>query len=316
MLVGGRYGLSSKNFTPTMVKAVFDNLRSSAPKNHFTVGIVDDVSHSSLDMPEEIDTTPEGTVRCKFWGLGADGTVGANKNAIKIIGENTDMFAQAYFDYDAKKSGGITMSHLRFSPHRIQSPYLLTQPDFVACHNPSFVREYEVLEGIKERGSFLLNSPWSLKDMETELPDPMKRTIAHKKLAFYNIDAVKIAAELGLGGRINMIMQAAFFHIANVIPPEEAFKYVKEAIKTTYGKKGEKVVQMNNTAVDGALEKICEVKVGDKVTSQSKMPPVVPDEAPEFVKEVTAELMAMRGDKLPVSKMPAGRAKAKPRSGR
>jgi len=300
VLVGGRYGLSSKDFTPTMVKTVFDNLRSSSPKNHFTIGIVDDVSHSSLDMAEEIDTTPEGTVRCKFWGLGADGTVGANKNAIKIIGENTDMFAQAYFDYDAKKSGGITMSHLRFSPHKIQSPYLLTQPDFIACHNPSFVREYEILDGIKEGGSFLLNSPWVLKDMETELPDPMKRTIAHKKLAFYNIDAVKIAAELGLGGRINMIMQAAFFHIANVIPPEEAFKYVKEAIKKTYGKKGDKVVQMNVDAVDKAVGALKKIRV-PKAWAMAGHEAYMQEDEPEFVTKVMRPMLAQQGDKLPVS---------------
>jgi len=300
VLVGGRYGLSSKNFTPTMVKAVFDNLRSSAPKKHFTVGIVDDVSHSSLDMAEEIDTTPEGTVRCKFWGLGADGTVGANKNAIKIIGENTDMFAQAYFDYDAKKSGGITMSHLRFSPHRIQSSYLLTQSDFVACHNPSFVREYEILDGIKEGGSFLLNSPWSLGDMETKLPNPMKRTIVHKKLAFYNIDAVKIAAELGLGGRINMIMQAAFFHIANVIPPEEAIKYVKEAIKKTYGKKGDKVVQMNVDAVDRAVGALKKIRV-PKAWAMAGHEAYMQQDEPEFVTKVMRPMLAQQGDKLPVS---------------
>ncbi|UCF55790.1 MAG: pyruvate:ferredoxin (flavodoxin) oxidoreductase, partial [Deltaproteobacteria bacterium] len=191
IIVGGRYGLGSKDFTPTMVKAVFDNLRSSVPKNYFTVGIVDDVSHTSLELGDEIDPSPEGTVRCKFWGLGADGTVGANKNAIKIIGENTNMYAQAYFAYDAKKSGGITMSHLRFSPHKIQSPYLVSQSDFIACHNPAFVREYDILEGIREGGSFLLNSPWSLKEMEANLPDHVKRTFVWKKLNFYNIDAVK-----------------------------------------------------------------------------------------------------------------------------
>ena len=210
-------------------------------------------------MGEDIDPSPEGTVRCKFWGLGADGTVGANKNSIKIIGENTDMFAQAYFAYDAKKSGGITMSHLRFSPHKIQAPYLLTHSDFIACHNPSFVEEYDVLDGIREGGAFLLNSPWTLKEMKDRIPDHMKRTIAQKGLEFYNIDAVKIGAELGLGARINMIMQAAFFQIANVIPPKEAFDYVKGAIKKTYGKKGDKIVQMNIDAVDravGALEKI------------------------------------------------------------
>ncbi len=300
VIAGGRYGLGSKNFTPTMVKAVFDNLRSKAPKNHFTVGIVDDVSHTSLELREEIDPSPEGTVRCKFWGLGADGTVGANKNAIKIIGENTDMFAQAYFAYDAKKSGGITMSHLRFSPYRIQSPYLLTQSDFIACHNPAFVNEYDLLEGIKDGGSFLLNSPWGLKKMETELPDHMKRTIARKQLAFYNIDAVKIASDLGLGGRINMIMQAAFFQIADVIPPEEAFSYVKDAIKKTYGKKGDKVVQMNIDAVDKAVGALKKIKVPRSWATAGHEAYIEKDE-PEFVKNVMRPMLAQQGDKLPVS---------------
>lgn len=300
MIVGGRYGLGSKDFTPTMAKAVFDNLRSSVPKNHFTVGIVDDVSHTSLELQEDIDTALKGTVRCKFWGIGADGTVGANKNAIKIIGENTDMYAQAYFAYDAKKSGGITMSHLRFSPHKIQSPYLLTHSDFIACHNPGFVKQYEVLEGIRTGGSFLLNSPWTLEDMEKEIPDRMKRTIAQKKLNFYNIDAVKIATDLGLGGRINMIMQAAFFQIANVIPPEEAFKHMKDAVVKSYGKKGEKVVKMNMAAVDNAVGSLQKIEVpaswataGHEVYRE--------EEEPEFVTKVMRPMLAQQGDKLPVS---------------
>ncbi|MBW1912308.1 MAG: pyruvate:ferredoxin (flavodoxin) oxidoreductase, partial [Deltaproteobacteria bacterium] len=300
VIVGGRYGLGSKDFTPTMVKAVFDNLRSIAPKNFFTVGIKDDVSYSSLDMGEEIDPAPEGTVRCKFWGLGADGTVGANKNAIKIIGENTDMFAQAYFAYDAKKSGGITMSHLRFSPHRIQSPYLLTQSGFIACHNPAFVDQYDLLEGIAEGGSFLLNSPWSVKEMGARIPDPLKRTIAQKKLNFYNIDAVKIAAQVGLGGRINMIMQAAFFHIADVIPPEEAFGYMKDAIKKTYGKKGDKIVQMNVDAVDKAVDALTKIKVPKSWATAGQEMYLDKDE-PEFVTDVMRPMLAQQGDKLPVS---------------
>ena len=300
IIVGGRYGLGSKDFTPTMVKAVFDNLRVSAPKNHFTVGIVDDVTHTSLKMGEEIDAAPKGTVRCKFWGLGADGTVGANKNAIKIIGENTDMFAQAYFAYDAKKSGGITMSHLRFSPQKIQSPYLLTHSDFIACHNPAFVNEYNILEGIREGGSFLLNSPWTLEEMETKLPNPMKRTIAQKNLNFYNIDAVKIASELGLGGRINMIMQAAFFHIANVIPPEQAFKYIKDAIKKTYGKKGDKIVKMNVDAVDKAVAALQKIDVPESWATAGHEAYIEKDE-PEFVTKVMRPMLAQQGDKLPVS---------------
>ena len=300
VIAGGRYGLGSKDFTPTMVKAVFDNLRASSPKNHFTVGIVDDVSHTSLEPGEEIHPTAEGTVRCKFWGLGADGTVGANKNAIKIIGENTDMYAQAYFSYDAKKSGGITISHLRFSPERIQSPYLLTQSDFIACHNPAFLIQYEILEGIREGGSFLLNSSWSVKEMGTRIPDHMKRTIAQKKLDFYNIDAVKIASEVGLGGRINMVMQAAFFQIAKVIPSQEALKYIKEAIKKTYGKKGEKVVQMNIDAVDKALGALKKIKV-PKSWATAGHEAYLEEDEPEFVQKVMRPMLAQQGDKLPVS---------------
>ena len=300
IIVGGRYGLGGKDFTPTMVKATFDNLRSKAPKNDFTVGIVDDVTYTSLGLGEEIDPSPEGTVRCKFWGLGADGTVGSNKNAIKIIGENTDMYAQAYFAYDAKKSGGITMSHLRFSPHKIQSPYMLTKSEFIACHNPAFVDQYDILEGIREGGSFLLNSPWSLEDMETKLPDHMKRLIARRHLDFYNIDAVKIASELGLGGRINMIMQAAFFQIADVIPTEEAFKYVKEAIKKTYGKKGDKIVQMNIEAVDNAIGALKKIEVPELWGMAGKEAYKKEDE-PEFVKKVMGPMLAQQGDKLPVS---------------
>jgi pyruvate-ferredoxin/flavodoxin oxidoreductase len=303
VIVGGRYGLGSKDFTPTMVKAVFDNLKSKTPKNHFTVGIVDDVTHTSLDLGEEIDPSPEGTIRCKFWGLGADGTVGANKNSIKIIGENTDMFAQAYFAYDAKKSGGITMSHLRFSPQRIQSPYLLTRSDFIACHNPAFVNQYDILDGIRQGGAFLLNSPWTVKEMETQLPDHMKRTIRQKELNFYNIDAVRIAEELGLGGRINMIMQAAFFKIANVIPPEQALDYVKEAIKKTYGKKGDKVVRMNVDAVDRTLDALQKIDVPDSWATAGHEAYMEKDE-PEFVKKVMRPMLAQKGDALPVSALP------------
>lgn len=302
-IVGGRYGLGSKDFTPNMVKAVFDNLRAKGPKNHFTVGIVDDVSHTSLPLGEQIDPSPEGTVRCKFWGLGADGTVGANKNSIKIIGENTDMFAQAYFAYDAKKSGGSTVSHLRFSPHKIQAPYLLTHSDFIACHNPSFVEQYDILDGIREGGAFLLNSSWTLKEMKTRIPDRMKRTIATKKLAFYNIDAVKIGAELGLGARINMIMQAAFFQIANVIPPEKAFDYVKGAIKKTYGKKGDKVVQMNIDAVDRAVGALEKIKIPKSWATAGHEAYLEKDE-PEFVTDVMRPMLRQQGDQLPVSAMP------------
>ncbi len=302
VIVGGRYGLGSKDFTPAMAKAVFDNLRSSVPKNHFTVGITDDVSHSSLKIGEEIDTSIEGTVRCKFWGLGADGTVGANKNAIKIIGENTDMYAQAYFAYDAKKSGGSTISHLRFSPEPIQSSYFLTQADFIACHFPSYVEQFDLLEGIIEGGSFLLNSPWTLEEMEEKLPDHLKRTIASKKINFYNIDAVKIAGEVGLGGRINMIMQAAFFKIANVIPPEEAIDLMKGAIKKTYGKKGDKIVNMNIDAVDKSLGFLNKIEYPESWLNAGHEAYMAADsDEPEFVTDVMRPMNAQRGDKLPVS---------------
>ncbi|HDR16986.1 MAG TPA: pyruvate:ferredoxin (flavodoxin) oxidoreductase, partial [Desulfobacteraceae bacterium] len=300
LIIGGRYGLGSKDFTPTMVKAVFDNMRGREPKKHFTVGILDDVTHTSLEIGETIDVSSPGTVRCKFWGLGADGTVGANKNAIKIIGDATDMYAQAYFAYDAKKSGGITMSHLRFSPERIQSPYLLDTCDFIACHNPSFVEQYEILEGIKKGGSFLLNSPWSREEMEANLPNRMKRTIAEKELKFFNIDAFKIAEEIGLGARINMIMQAAFFKIANVIPPEQAFDHMKDAIKKTYGKKGEKIVQMNFDAVDKGKDAIEEIQYSES-WKNAGLDAYMDREEPEFVKNVMRPVLAQQGDKLPVS---------------
>jgi pyruvate-ferredoxin/flavodoxin oxidoreductase len=302
VIVGGRYGLGSKDFTPAMAKAVFDNLRSSVPKNHFTVGINDDVNHSSLEVGPNIDTSLKGTVRCKFWGLGADGTVGANKNAIKIIGENTDMFAQAYFAYDAKKSGGSTVSHLRFSPAPIQSAYLLTEAEFIACHNPSYVEQFDLLDGIKEGGSFLLNSSWTLKDMEEKLPNRLKRIIASKNINFYNMDAVKIAEDVGLGGRINMIMQAAFFKIANVIPPDEALGLMKDAIKKTYGKKGEKVVKMNIDAVDkslGFLEKISYPESWKNAGREEYMKN--DGDEPEFVSDVMKPMLALKGDELPVS---------------
>jgi len=264
---------------------------------------VDDVSYTSLEPAEEIDPSPEGTVRCKFWGLGADGTVGANKNAIKIIGENTDMFAQAYFAYDAKKSGGITISHLRFSPQRIQSPYLLTHSDFIACHNPAFIEQYNILEGIRSGGAFLLNSPWGTKEMEEKLPDHMKRTIAQKELNFYNIDAVKIASQLGLGGRINMIMQAAFFQIARVIPPDKALNYIKTAIKKTYGKKGDKVVQMNMDAVDKAIGALKKIRV-PKTWAKAGQEGYISEDEPEFIINVMRPMLAQRGDTLPVSELP------------
>jgi pyruvate-ferredoxin/flavodoxin oxidoreductase len=300
VIVNGRYGLSSKEFNPSMVKAVFDNLDAEKPKNHFTVGIVDDVTHTSLDVGEGFDVAPEGTVQCKFWGLGADGTVGANKSAIKIIGDNTDMYAQAYFAYDSKKSGGVTMSHLRFGQTPIQSTYLIDSADYIACHKSSYVNIYDVLEGIKSGGTFLLNSNWTVEEMETRLPAHMRQTIARKQIKLYNIDAVRIAAEIGLGGRINMIMQTAFFKLANVIPVEEAINYLKDQIKALFGKKGDKIVNMNYAAVDNTLDNLVEITVPDSWADVADDAETTLDE-PEFVTNVMRPMLAQQGDKLPVS---------------
>ncbi len=299
-ITDGRYGLGSKEFTPGMVKAVFDNMGLSQPKKHFTVGIVDDVSNTSLDVEEGFDVAPEGTVQCKFWGLGADGTVGANKSAIKIIGDNTDMYAQAYFAYDSKKSGGVTMSHLRFGKTPIQSTYQIDSADYIACHNSSYVDIYDVLEGIKAGGAFLLNSSWSVEDMETKLPGTMRQTIATQKLKFFNIDALKIAGEVGLGGRINMIMQTAFFKLANVIPVDDAINYLKSEIQKLFGKKGDKIVNMNNAAVDKTLENLVEINYPDSWAEAAFTEAKTKDE-PEFVTKVMRPMVAQQGDKLPVS---------------
>lgn len=236
-IVGGRYGLGSKEVYPSHILSVYENLKKDEPKDGFTIGIVDDVTNTSLEEEEAINTTPAGTTACKFWGLGSDGTVGANKSAIKIIGDHTDMYAQGYFAYDSKKSGGITISHLRFGKSPIQSPYLINQADFVACHNQSYVYKYNVLEGLKKGGRFLLNTIWTPEEVEEHLPASMKKYIAENDIEFYTLNAVKIAQGIGLGGRINMICQAAFFKIANIIPVEDAVKYLKDAVVTNYGKK-------------------------------------------------------------------------------
>jgi pyruvate-ferredoxin/flavodoxin oxidoreductase len=299
-ILGGRYGLGSKEFNPAMAMAVFENMKSDTPKNHFTVGIVDDVTHTSLEVGESLDVAPEGTVQCKFWGIGADGTVGANKSAIKIIGDNTDMYAQAYFSYDSKKSGGVTISHLRFGQTPIQSTYLIDSADYIACHKDNYVEIYDVLEGIKDGGTFVLNSSWTLDEMEEKLPAAMRRTIAQKNLKFYNIDAVEIASEVGLGGRVNMIMQTAFFKLANVIPVEEAIDYLKDQIKKLFGKKSERLVEMNVTAVDRTLEHLLEIDYPDSWAEATDSPATGKDE-PDFVKNVMRPILAQQGDKLPVS---------------
>jgi pyruvate-ferredoxin/flavodoxin oxidoreductase len=305
LVVGGRYGLGSKEFTPAMVKAVFDNLDAAQPKNGFTVGIIDDVTNNSLNVDESFEISDEGVFSAMFYGLGSDGTVGANHNSITIIGELTENYAQGYFVYDSRKAGAVTISHLRFGKRLLRRPYLISKADFVACHNPSFLEKYDMLSSAKKGGTFLLTSLYGPDEVWDTLPQEVQQQLIDKKLKFYVIDAIRLAHELGLGARINTIMQVAFFKISNIMPLDTAVDAIKKAIKKSYGKKGEKIVQMNNAAVDGALERVYEVKVPDNVTSTKKMPPVVPDDAPQFVKDVTAELMARRGDMLPVSKMPA-----------
>ena len=301
--VGGRYGLGSKEFSPAMVKAVFDNLDAEYPKNHFTVGINDDVCNTSLEVDESFDV-PTTCFSAMFYGLGSDGTVGANKNSIKIIGSETDNYAQGYFVYDSKKAGAVTVSHLRFGPDLIRKPYLVQKADFIACHNPSFLEKYDMLCHIKPGGTFLLTSSHDKDEVWETLPIEVQQQIIDKKLKFYVIDAITIAEELGLGARINVIMQTAFFKISQVIDSNTAIAAIKTAIKKSYGSKGDKVVEMNNNAVDAALDKIQEVTVPATADSKLKMHDMVPADAPDFVKEVTAEIMAGRGDQLPVSKMP------------
>lgn len=300
IIVGGRYGLGSKEVTPGSIKSVYDNLKSDAPKNSFTIGIEDDVTFTSIPITEEIDTSSEGTKACKFWGLGSDGTVGANKSAIKIIGDHTDMYAQAYFAYDSKKSGGITVSHLRFGKVPIKSPYLINRADFVACHNQSYVNKYDVLAGLKTGGSFLLNCIWDKEQIEKHISAKMKRYIAEKNINFYIINAVDIAQQIGLGGRINMIMQAAFFKIADIIPIEDAVKYLKNAVLQSYGNKGEKVVFMNNEAIDKGVQAIIKLEVPES-WRDAKDEEIAERNVPDFIKNILEPMNAQEGDKLPVS---------------
>jgi len=313
VIVGGRYGLGSKDVIPPHIVAVYDNLKLDKPKDGFTIGIVDDVTNLSLPVGADFDPTPAGTTACKFWGLGSDGTVGANKSAIKIIGDKTDMYAQAYFAYDSKKSGGITVSHLRFGKKPIKSPYLINKADFVACHNQSYVDKYNVLAGLKPNGNFLLNCIWSEEELESKLPATMKRYISANKINFYTLDALKIAQEIGLGGRINMIMQSAFFKIANIIPLEDAIKYLKDAVEKSYGNKGQKVLDMNNAAIDVGVNKIVKVTVPaswataqdsdtDKATFACACSDTSPKKAiPEFITNILVPMNRQEGDSLPVS---------------
>ena len=304
-VVGGRYGLGSKEFNPTMVKAVYDNLAKDAPKNHFTVGIVDDVTGTSLELGEKINASPEGTVSCMFYGLGADGTVGANKNSIKIIGDHTDMYAQGYFSYDSKKSGGITISHLRFGKTPIQSTYLIDSADFIACHNPAYVTKYDMVAALKDGGVFLLNCPWTAEELDEQLPASMKRALAAKNAKLYTIDAITIAREAGMGGRINTTMQAAFFKLANVIPYEDADAYMKAAAKKTYGKKGEEVVKKNCDAIDMSISGIREVAIPESWATTETGAVPVKVEATEYFDTFVTPILAQEGDKLPVSALSA-----------
>ncbi len=302
-IIGGRYGLSSKEFTPAMVKAVYDHLDGEATHD-FTVGINDDVTHKSLDVGEPLDSEPEGTIRCKFWGYGSDGTVSANKNSIKIISDNTDMYGQGYFQYDSKKSGGVTISHLRFGKEKIQSQYLLNTADFIALHKDSYIGRYDILAGIKENGIFLLNSKWDSKDVFNHLTRDMQETIINKKIKVYNIDALKIAQDVGLGNRISTVMQAAFFKISGVLPEDQAIKLIKGAIEKTFIKKGENIVKMNWEAVDKAVDALEEVPIPGEITQSVPEAKLIPDDASDFAKNVMAPSMHFKGDIIPVSQMP------------
>ena len=299
MIIGGIYGLGSKDTTPADIKSVYDNLKSSNPKNQFTVGIVDDVTNKSIDVDRNFKIRQEGTIRCKFWGLGSDGTVGANKQAIKIIGNNTDMFAQAYFAYDSKKSGGITMSHLRFGKTPIKSTYLIDEADYIACHNQSYVTEYDLLKGLKKGGVFVLNCIWSKEELENHLPARIKNYIAENDIEFYTVNATKIAQEIGLGNRINMIMQSAFFKLAKIIPEQDAINHLKDSIKKAYGKKGEKIVNMNYEAVEKGMSSIVKIDIPqDWKTAKDS---VEDRNEPEFITNILRPMNAQEGDNLPVS---------------
>ena len=300
---GGRYGLGSKDTTPAQIVAVFNN----ADKERFTIGINDDVTNLSLEVGAPLVTTPEGTINCKFWGLGADGTVGANKNSIKIIGDNTDMYAQAYFDYDSKKSGGVTMSHLRFGKKPIKSTYLIHKANFVACHNPSYVNKYNMVQELVDGGTFLLNCSWDMEGLEKHLPGQVKAFIADHKIKFYTIDGIKIGKEIGLGGRINTVLQSAFFKLASIIPEEEAIDLMKKAAKATYGRKGDKIVQMNYDAIDAGAKQVVEIEVPESWKScedEGLFTPEVKggkDDVVAFVKNIQSKVNAQEGNTLPVS---------------
>lgn len=298
-IIGGRYGLGSKDVNPSDLKAVYDNL-SGKMKNDFTISIIDDVTFKSLDSLEKIYTMPESTINCKFWGLGSDGTVGANKSAVKIIGDNTDLFVQAYFSYDSKKSGGVTVSHLRFGVEPIKSTYLIDSADFISCSQRSYLRQYDVLEGLKEGGVFLLNTPWTKEEIDSKLPANIKKQIYDKKIKFYIINALGIAEDVGLGNRTNMIMQAAFFKLSNVLPIDEAIRLLKDSIAKTYIKKGDSIVRINKEAVDLSLSSLIEVEVRDSWKDAIDVATLIA-ETPSFIKNICAPMNAQKGDDIPVS---------------
>ena len=304
----GRYGLGSKDTTPAQIIAVYRNMDAASPKMRFTIGIEDDVTHLSLEEKENPDTTPKGTTSCKFWGLGSDGTVGANKNSIKIIGDHTDMYAQGYFQYDSKKSGGVTISHLRFGSQPIKSTYYVNKADFVACHNPSYITKYNIVQDLKQGGTFLLNCPWDVEELSHRLPGKVKRFIAQNDIKFYVIDGIDIGKELGLGTRINTILQAAFFKLSNIIPVDDAVEFMKAAAKKSYGKKGDAIVQMNYNAIDRGVVDVKEVTVpaewADAEDNEHDVTPVVTGERKEivdFVNNILTPVNAQKGDSLPVS---------------
>ncbi len=303
-IVGGRYGLSSNEFTPAMVRAVYDNLASESPKNHFTIGINDDLSHTSLDFDVEFSTEPESVVRALFYGLGADGTVGANKNSIKIIGENTDNYAQGYFVYDSKKSGAITISHLRFGPEPIRSTYLISRANFVACHQPGFLERYDMLGELVQGGTFLLNSPYAREEVWDRLPRKVQEQLIERNAKFYVIDATNVARESGMGNRINTVMQVCFFALSGVLPKDEAIAEIKYSIKKSYSSKGDEIVAMNVQAVDNTLAHLYQVDIPSAPTSNIGMPPAVSEHAPEFVRNVLGKMIEQKGDQLPVSVLP------------
>lgn len=301
VIVGGRYGLGSKDVKPNQIIAVFDNLKADQPRDHFTLGIVDDVTNLSLPLGPSVNTEAKDAIRCKFWGLGSDGTVGANKQAIKIIGDKTDLYAQGYFSYDSKKSGGITVSHLRFGKSKIRSTYLIDEADYIACHNQAYVGKYDLLAGLKKGGDFVLNCQWTVDELDEKLPADLKRKIALDNINFYIINATDIAREIGLGSRINMIMQAAFFKLANVIPIEDAVKYLKDSIVDAYGKKGQAILDMNFAAVDKGINALVKVDVPDSWKTAQDEPVKEDTDKPEFIRKVVEPMNAQKGDDLPVS---------------